>query len=347
MKMLKIIKMTVLAGFICLGAYSCLETDGEGECPYSVMIVYRYNAEGTSEHNLAGAYVRSLDTYIFDTEGRLCAQSRIDNGALASEYMLEPGRYILVSWANLSERNAVRPPVELAESLAGRWIYPVSQASGNPDMLDGGDPLYYAYRTFSVEDGRTSRLYADLEHAYCRLKITVNWKTAPATLSRNAGNYYVWLEGVPSRLGFEPQYEIAGGKVADFGTLPGEYPHQYTNGYHSYLPVVNGLNEPVTHQMNAVLQNNSISGEFITYRLTLRDDKPLQLRIFDDAGHELIPEEHSIDLKRFFKERNIALDTYRRQDFEIIIDVYPDGSSKAYLSVTQDWEEGGSLGDVW
>lgn len=322
---------------------SCLDMgddDDALECAYNTRIVYRYNREGSATENMAGWYIRTLDEYIYDASGKLYTKRRIEDKLLGGELKLPPGRYTLVAWANLTERNLISDGSGLpgANTLDLSWLYPDSPAAGDPALMNGGDKLYYGYRTFSVEEDKTSFIDVDMEHAYCELSLIVRWIDGSAT---KGASYYMLLEGVPSRVGFLPDWEINGGTHV-YNRDAAKYPVYYLNGSLSYLPHINGLKEPVTHRQDGhVSDDGQLLCRFTTYRLTTRDDgQQVLLSIYDAAGRQVMKK---IDLYKFFDEMHIDLRVARRQEFEIVLEIVGDKITAFSMQVL-DWEDGGSLG---
>jgi hypothetical protein len=325
---------------------SCLDGDDKSaECAYNTRIVYRYNREGSETENMAGWYIRTLDEYIYDASGKLYSKRYLDDGLLIGEYNLPPGQYTLVAWANRTIRNLVSDgngPSE-ANTLDSSWLYPDSPAPGDPALLNGGDKLFYGYRTFSVEKDMTSFINVDMEHTYCELSLTARWMNGSANKAgiRSTNSYYMLLEGAPSRLSFLPDWEINGG-THPYDRNMAAYPISYLNGSLSYLPHVNGLNEPVTHRKDSELTSDgSLFCRFIIYRLTTRDDEQkLLLSIYDAAGRQVMKR---IDLSRFFDETLIDIDVARRQEYSIILEI--EGNTVTAFNLQPlDWEDAGQLG---
>jgi hypothetical protein len=197
---------------------SCLDMGDDEKfvrCAYNTRIVYRYNKEGSATENMAGWYIRTLDEYIYDATGKLYSKRYLEGELLVGEYDLPPGQYTLVVWANKTTRNLVSDGNGTSgiNMLDLSWLYPDSPAPGDSALLNGGDKLYYGYRTFSVEEDMTSFIDVDMEHVYCDLSLTARWvnRSDDKDGMRGADSYYMLLEGVPSRMNFLPDWEINGG----------------------------------------------------------------------------------------------------------------------------------------
>ena len=83
--------------------------DGElAECPYNVKLEYWYTGNGRK--NLLTTCVFNLREYLFDSDGilRQVVMRGVREGASAG-YLLQPGDYTLVSWANIDSLSEVAP----------------------------------------------------------------------------------------------------------------------------------------------------------------------------------------------------------------------------------------------
>jgi hypothetical protein len=223
-----------------------------------------------------------------------------------------------------------------ANTIELSWLYPDSPAPGDPTLMNGGDKLYYGYRTFSVEKDKTSSVNIDMEHAYCELSLTVRWINSPQNKLRSGGSYYMILENALSRVGFLPDWEINGG-THPYDRAAAKYPAYYLNGALSYLPHLNGLREPVTHRQDAQMSaDGQLFFRFTTYRLVTRDDgQPVLLSIYDASGRQVMKK---IDLYRFFEEMHIDLRVARRQEYAIMLEI-DDDTVTAFNLQPVDWDD--------
>lgn len=332
----------VLALVLIMSLGSCIGDLEPGICEYNTRIVYRYDRENTAKENVIGDYIGSLDEYIYDSEGRLATLRRITEGFYASELQLPTGRYTVVTWGNITSKSAVMPPAGKGQTPADIWLYPANPTRSGDGKQDNGDRVYYGYRTFSVEENNTSRVYVDMEHAYCQLSLNIIWKDQ--TVGMNNGILYIAeLSGVPSRTSFYPEYNFKDGIAAPYSQADERFPVIWDAGKCSYLPLVNGIQEPLVYSRSFTRTGDQGNVEFLTQRFRFRTDtEPLELAIYLPDGSLACKK---IDLYKYFKELKYMLDTHRRQEFRITMQLENGRVVLSEINIL-DWTDGGNL-DGW
>ena len=316
-------------------AASCT-LDGElAECPYNVRLEYWYTGSGTA--NVLPDYIRSMREFVYDENGILRqVNDLVDrNKILYGEFTLGPGKYTLVNWANLDTASHVNTFEIGKNTIDEMKLYldnPYSQTKSTASWHKNSEKLYYGHTTFSVQGQGVSRQRIDMVHSHCKLNIMVKWKgRAPA----NTRNFVMTLKDIPSSYQFRPGSEIKGS------------PHSYydetdetvtRSGVFYYIP--GKADAPTVHHRIDVKMEitGSVSGEFVTYRLT-NDTHPVFCLYAGDS-----PVIKEIDLWKYFRTMQIDLDNNLRQEFDLVVEVDPSGGIIVSSAIVMDWNDGGNIG---
>ena len=326
----------IIPGLLAMGLATSCALDGElDECPYNVRLEYWYTGSGTV--NVLPDYVSRMREFVYDEHGVLCLVSERSGrkAVLYGEFTLPPGKYTLVNWANLDTASHI-PPFEVGKTtLDDMKLYldnPYSQTKSTASWQKSSEKLYYGYTTFSVRDRGVSRQRVDMVHSHCKLNILVKWKgRAPA----NTRNFVMTLKDIPSSYQFRPGSEIKGS------------PHSYydetdetvtRSGVFYYIP--GKADAPTVHHRIDVKMEitGSVSGEFVTYRLT-NDTHPVFCLYAGDS-----PVIKEIDLWKYFRTMQIDLDNNLRQEFDLVVEVDPSGGIIVSSAIVMDWNDGGNIG---
>lgn len=274
------------------------------ECDYNARIDFFYTPNGGS--NELTRYVQCMTDYVFNDRDTLIAiHHREQQQDLSYAGLTLPaGQYSLVSWGNAKEASVVLPAQIGASRLDEMWLS-LQNLAADGRSRGNADKLYYAHCPFEVRPKGTSHARADVSHAHCRLGITVKWKrNAPL----DTQNFHMELRDVAATYRF------------DSGQHPAEAPR-------------------VTHRLNTEMSiTRAVKGEFVTLRLATADHPVFCL--YAD-GKAVIKE---IDLHKFFTTMQINLDRNTRQEFDLVMEVQPDGTVTVSFAKVSDWQEGESIG---
>lgn len=304
---------------------SCGIAENREDCDFNTRVTYRYMKENPIGENLLPLYIHNLSIYVFDERDVLIYTDSILVSELSAQYdseiNLPEGEYTLIAWGNKAGVSRVNE-VETGKTTRKEMELFLDQtsmqsAAGLP--FGESERLYYGHQTFAVVKNMGSRVNMDMAHSHCVLNVTAKWKNRN-TIPNETADYYMLLKGIPSRCSFLPGY------VADDIRL--------------HLPTFRFENDLISHSTHADIQAGShLVGQFVTYRYG-NDSHPL-LSIHTKDKQVM----KEINLRTFFRDRGIELDTNLRQEFtiEILIDVENNTVSVALLEAG-DWEEGGPLG---
>ncbi|MDR1980882.1 MAG: FimB/Mfa2 family fimbrial subunit [Tannerellaceae bacterium] len=313
--------MTVLQG--------CVEQE---ECPFNVQIVYRYDREGESGgKNVLPVYVSGIIQYIFDESNRLVAVDSTradDHGRFVITCRLPAGRYTVSGWGNVRGASHVNDATALQETALS-----LADAPDADGLQGNSERLFYGRRSFTVERRGVIRSYVDMTHAHCLLSFSIWWKNASQTPPAS-GDFYLLLRDVPSRYGFVPGYSVQSGQAVPYAPGMDDYP-VWDDAAINHIPLVHDDEQLATHRASAVLNDKTLRGEFVTYRLTAASHPSLS--IYDGET----PLVEDIDLHKFFTELAIGLDETLRQEYRIGIEI-ASGHLTAFMltATTANWEEG-------
>ena len=317
--------------FYLVALTGCDIEDALPECNYNTRIDYYYARDG--QLDVLPQHIHQLSDYLFDANKILIQiDQRSSRSMLGYKGLQLPaGSYTMVSWGN---QGAVSPaiPAKVGETtLTEMMLYldnPYNATSRAPvDTPQGwhknGDKLYFGTCGFTVETVGISRGRIDMAHSHLRLGITVKWKrNAPS----NTLSYYMQLGNIAGAYRFTAKYE-----------LPNPYlPHGYAP---SFYAIPHQGTARVNHRIDTQMgSGRSLRGEFYTLRLT-DSDHPI-FRLYGDGA--LVMKE--IDLHKYFTTMQIKLDQNLRQEFDLVMEVQPDGTVIVSPLKINDWNEGESIG---
>lgn len=325
----------ILSGFISF--MSCTLDADLKECSYNARLEYWYTGSGNA--NVLPDYIYTMREFVFDSLGVLRQVNELAGKKnIAAELNVPPGKYTLVTWANVDSASHVNG-AEIGRSTRDDMLLyldkeykPLKSAeaySGNAERL------YYGFATFEVNARGVTRQRIDMMHSHCVLSITVKWKYNPP---RDTKNFSFYLLDVPSAYRFVPGYEVRGSASMPYEETASPVTR---SGSSSYIPLKSEGGKRVNHRIDVPMDiTRTLSGEFVTYRLS-NDDHPV-LRIC--AGDVLLVKE--MDLNKYFREMDIDLNENLRQEFSLIVEV--DGD-KVLVSSTEvsDWIDGGTIGGLF
>lgn len=321
----------------CFIAFMSCHIDADlKECTYNARLEYWYTGSGTA--NVLPDYIYTMREFVFDSLGVLRQVNEIAaKQGIAAELNVPPGKYTLVTWANIDSSSHVnraeigrttKEEMLLSMDNPYKWLKSESAYHGNAERL------YYGFASFQVYEYGVTRQRIDMTHSHCLLNLTVKWKYNPP---RDTRNFCFYLLDVPSEYRFLPGYEVHGS--ASMPYREPEYPST-RSGSCNYIASKSDTEKLVDHRLDVKMDiTRTLSGEFVTYRLS-NDTHPV-LRIC--AGETLLVRE--IDLNKYFRQMDIDLDQNLRQEFNLIVEV--DGDKVLVSSArVSDWIDGGAIGGV-
>lgn len=285
--------------------------DGElAECPYNVKLEYWYTTN--SMQNELPFYIYTFREYLFDEHGLLCdIINRSAKMSTTSTFSLPPGKYTLLTWANIDSLSQANK-IEIGKTY-------LSEMCLLTDTKADTEPLFYGYHPFTVESIGITRSRIDLLHCHLKLGVTVKWKEIPPVNSRN---FRMTLSGLSPIYSFQPEYmekNQAGKNVH----IPGR-PDKVTKVRHETIAKMD-----ISHEIN---------GCFVTYRLH-NDDHPIFCLW---AADKAIMRE--IDLYKYFHTMHIDLDYNLCQEFNLLMEIDKDGNVNVSAAISGDWIDGGTIG---
>jgi hypothetical protein len=269
-------------------------------------------------------FVSGIIQYIFDENERLIAVDTVQPdkaGRFVSWRQLAPGRYTVSGWGN----------VKGASREKEMELYLDNEID---DGVQGeSERLFYGYREFIVGEEEESRVYVDMTHAHCVLTFAIWWKDAAMT-PPETGDYHLMLRDVPSRYGFFPGYRVRD-RIASLYTLGMEGYPAGDGMVINYIPVVHDTERLVTHRAAASMNNKTLRGEIVSYRLSSDSHPVLSIR----NGGDLV--EREIDLHEFFTRLGIRLDEALRQEYQIGIEIESDRVVTFLMTASvESWYDG-------
>lgn len=303
----------------------CSIDDELPECDYNARIDFFYTLNG--EPNSLPLYIRHLTDYVFNANDTLIEihQREQQKGASYAGLTLPPGHYSVVSWGNAKDAVAVMPAQIGHSRLDEMMLYLNNRADGSRQAASyaNADKLYYGCCEVDVPIEGIGRARIDMTHSHCRLGITVKWKRgAPPDTQQ----YHMELSDVAGSYRFTAKHEI-----------PNPYlPAGYAPGFYA-IPEEGSLR--VNHRVDVEMGiTRTVHGEFVTLRLT-DDDHPV-FRLYAN-GKSLLKD---IDLHKYFTTMQIGLSRNLRQEFDLVMEVQPDGTVIVSSAKVSDWQEGESIG---
>lgn len=325
---------------------SCYDYDDNRDiCDYKVQIRYGYNMENSTEVNMIGQFVSTIDEYIFDGQGILYAVNRIIpdpcGDGMKSELDLPPGRYSVISWGNLGTTcrvNDARVGVATREDMLLALDNPCTIY---PGYQNNSDRLYYGYRTFTVESKGISRIRVDMIHSHLVLKYKITWRnTQPA----NLGEYQMRMRGNPSEYAFKTEYISRNDQCREHDPdTDDEYLKICSETIH-YIPSVLRTNV-LHHRFNSIIDvDKKIEGEIVGFRL--RNGTPTILSFYEITGTRSFTERkamNDVDLNSYFTHHGIDLDRTLKQEYSLEFIIEDDGTVTVLPLNLSDWTDGGSL----
>lgn len=330
-----------LAVLCALALASCHISAPPEECAYNLQMRYRYFREMSDTRNVVDNYVKSIEEYVFDSDGVLFTVNRLPgnscDGPMVSESTVPDGRYTVVAIGNLASASSLSeavPGVTTLDEMSLLLNNAVAYSGEGGAMHGDSERLYYGYSTFTVGGLEATRLNVDMFHSHCVLSVTVKWRSgAPESLSDVRISY----REVPGGYMFRPGYAMDGDRWKEYVTGGDSYLSTPVEK-RCYIPGQFADRAMVTHTKEAVMNvDKKILTQFVTYRYT--DDSPLLMSIHSAEGQVM----KEIDLQRFFRAAGINLDTNYRQEFDLQFEIDGDNVSVGFVSVS-DWDEGGVIG---
>lgn len=317
--------------WVMIGCLTACTLDDERDiCCYNVELDYRYCRDG-AEQDL-DVYVSTFRHFLFDAEGILQEVFDVSGDDCERQRLVLPsGNYTMVSFANQKPGQSAYSPFTVGTTtLEEMRIYKdYPQEDGfHADC----EPLFYAYRPFTVKRSGASHYIADVTHAHNELTIIVKWKNGNIPASES---YRMELTGVPAEYSFDPGDFVTIGASSENSEMNGS-PVSTANRLVYAMPQHAG--RMANHAVQARFKpNGSLEGVFTTYRYT-NATIPL-FRLYGDNG----PLMKQIDLATFFYRMGWELDRNLEQVFSITLTI--DGD-RVYASPTyvNDWEDGGVIG---
>jgi hypothetical protein len=305
-----ILFILLAAGLLPVLPAGCIRED-LSDCPPVARIVYRYDREGESVgKNVLPVFVSGIIQYIFDENERLVAVDTVrpdDNGKFVSRPQLAPGRYTVSGWGNVNGASRVK------EAAAGQEMELYLDNEVGAGVQGASERLFYGYREFTVAEVGESRVHVDMTHAHCILTFAIRWKNAAMT-PPETGDYRLSLRDVPSRYGFFPGYRLQDRLAAPYS--PGMEGYPAGDGtVINHVPVVHDTGRLVTRREAAGMNNKTLRGEIVTYRLSSACHPVLSIH----DGERLL--EREIDLHEFFTRLAIRLDEVPRQEYLIGVEI--------------------------
>ena len=325
-------------------------------CTYNVQIVYHYNQENTSPINQISRFVRSLDEYLFDSDGVLYAihpkTLDICTGEWISELMLPPGRYTVISMGNSGATNTTTDsgmPLQVGVTKREDVLHTLVTPSANGDYINS-DRLYHGYRTFSVESGKQSYVRVDMVHSHLDLRYTIYWKgnAAPA----NTNDFYVILKDVPSEYHIMPEfvYPVAGSLSETYDALLlDEYALESRDVRH-HITTVEKVSNIINYQRDVIMFGNYISGQTISYRLRNSGHGGTEstLSLYSrtpDSSNQPTRLMKEIPLNDYLNRSYVDLNLTLKQQYHLVFVIDPDtGLVDVMFAEIADWDEGGTIG---
>jgi hypothetical protein len=300
------------------------------DCPPSSRIVYRYDREGESGgNNVLPVFVSGIIQYIFDENERLIAVDTVrpdKGGRFISWRQLAPGRYTVSGWGNVKGASRVK------EAAVGQEMELFLDNEIGTGVQGESERLFYGFREFTVGEQEESNVYVDMTHAHCVLTFAIWWKDAAMT-PPETGDYRLVLRDVPSRYGFFPGCRVRDRLAALYS--PGMEGYMADGTVINYIPAVHDRERLVTHRTAASMNNKTLRGEIVSYRLSSDSHPVLSIR----DGGDLV--EREIDLHEFFTRLGIRLDEALRQEYQIGIEIESDRVVTFLMTASvDDWYDG-------
>lgn len=314
--------------------FSACQIDPElEECPYNVRLEHWYVHEDFT--NRLPGYLHSIRHYIFDEQERLVQVNEVsdDRHLLYSELMLPPGKYTVVAWANIDTVSRENN-VSLHSPLQPMSLYPqnpyVSQGEQKrvtlPVQADN-ERLFYAKDSFHVREYGITRKRINFTHSHLRLNVLVQWRGNVPPDSHNF-NYRLRSASAAYRFTSDEEVDISS-------------PNLQRGEERIICRIPQVIQQEVEHRTTVKMGISlSLRGEFITYRL--RDEMHPIFCAY--AGNKPLMKE--IDLSRFFRAVHIGLNRSLRQEYDLLMEILPNGSVLISLINVSDWENGGVIGDI-
>jgi hypothetical protein len=171
-----------------------------------------------------------------------------------------------------------------------------------------------------------------MTRAHCVLTFSIWWKDAAMT-PPETGDYRLVLRDVPSRYGFFPGYRVRD-RMASLYT-PGMEGYTADGTVINYIPAVHDRERLVTCRAAAGMNNKTLRGEIVSYRLSSDSHPVLSIR----DGERVL--EREIDLHEFFTRLDIRLDEALRQEYQVGIEI-ESGRVVAFLMTAsvEEWYDG-------
>ena len=300
------------------------------DCNYNARIDFFYTLDGQA--NVLPLYIHRMTDYVFDANHTLIEIHTRERQSAQSYrgLQLPPGQYSVVSWGNARDATTIVPAQIGHTRLDEMMLYldnPVDairkRTAADLVTHSNADKLYYGCCDIEVKPQGISRGWIEMTHSHCRLGITVKWKRGAPL---DTQDFHMELRDIAGTYRFTAKQEI-----------PNPYhPPGYAPGF--YAIPQEGTTR-VNHWLNTEMSiTRAVKGEFVTLRLT-NDDHPIFCLY---AGEKAVMKE--IDLHKYFTTMQITLDRNLRQEFDLVMEVQPDGTVIVSPARISDWQQGESIG---
>lgn len=308
----------------------CPSCDLEGpmaECPYNARLEY-WHVRNTMS-NVLPDYIHSIREYIFDEKECLVQVNEITDSRrlLYGEFKLSPGKYHLVAWANIDSVSRVENAA-LGSHPEDLVLYPKNpyvQTKTETAFQSDNERLYYASDTFRINEYGVTRKRIDFTHSHLRLGVQIRWTGTPPEDTENF-NMRFRHKGAAYRFTTGENVDISSSGLK-------------AEGSRIVCRIPEVIEKETAHRKDVKMGiSRTLRGEFITYRL--RDDMHPVFCAY--AGDSALMKE--IDLSRFFRTMYIGLDRNLCQEYDLLMEIAPDGSVMVSLLTVRDWEDGGVIG---
>lgn len=355
------IKCLLLLVGVTIASASCMGVIDLNDdiCDYNVQLRYDYNLENTSSINQVVRYVKTLEEYIFDNEGRLYAINPlaldICTGQWVSELTLPPGRYSVIAVGNRTAMSRTHDRFsDLKIGVTRREDMMLTLTERSTNGSDDGrnfsscGRIFHGYRTFSVEAGHTSLIRVDMVHSHLDLRFTIRWKGNKTPVDTN--DFYVILKDLPSEYNLMPEYiypTTTACKEFDCD-IHDEYNRMCHNVRH-HITQVRKNDNVTSYREDVVMRGNEIMGQTISYRIrNMGDDRVRTTISLYSAGTTLntkpVQLMKEIHLNNFLNRNYIDLDQTLKQQYHIVFEINPDtGEVHVRFAEIADWDEGGGI----
>lgn len=288
-KALFVLLVSLVAGVSC--------TRVEVEYPRDSHIAFVYTADADLPVQGFWGYIASVNYFIYDPAGHLYTSGSVtDPGIEGIRLSLPVSKYRIVCWGNLEHYNRAEQTGELS---AARIVTGGADPAG---VLQGSDPLYYAWADFTVKEESPDN---KIELPFSNVHIPV-WVYVRGFFNKDIPGYeqppVIRLQGFASGFDF-------GGK-----------PLQQTVSY----------DLPLTYDQSRDL----LSGRSVVPRFD--EQTPGLLNIYSAGEHRLL---YSLSIKEYMAANNIRITGRKEAAVPILVEFFHEGISVSVSVRKPDWKE--------